>query len=91
MEVRNQLPACLLVTLLPWPMLACSCAPGSLGFCQALPDTSSLNRAVFIGKYEGFAAGLKVRIGAVFSALFGFRLGELKYLLAGQKIDGTQE
>ena len=48
-------------------------------------------RAVFTGKYQGFAAGLKVRIGAVFSALFAFRLGEVKYLLAGQKIDGTQE
>jgi len=48
-------------------------------------------RAVFLGKYQGFAAGLQSRIGAVVGALFGFRLGELKYLLAGQKIDGTQE
>jgi GT2 family glycosyltransferase len=49
------------------------------------------SRAVFLGKYRGFAAGLEARIGSAFSALGGFRLGELKYLLAGQKIDGTQE
>ena len=64
---------------------------------QGRTETSGLlqadfqnSRAVFVSKYQGFAAGLKVRIGAVFSALFGLRLGELKYLLAGQKIDGTQ-
>lgn len=49
------------------------------------------SRAVFLGKYQGFAAGLMARIGAMFGALAGFRLGELKYLMAGQKIDGTQE
>jgi len=49
------------------------------------------SRAVFLGKYQGFAAGLEARIRAAFGALLGFRLGELKYLLAGQKIDGTQE
>jgi len=48
-------------------------------------------RAVFLGKYQGFAAGLKARVGAIFSALFRLRVGELKHLLAGQKIDGTQE
>jgi len=49
------------------------------------------SRAVFLGKYDGLAAGLQTRIGAVFGALCGFRFGELKYLLASQKIDGTQE
>ena len=48
-------------------------------------------RAVFLGKYHGFAAGLKARIAAILSGLFGLRLGELKYTLAFQKIDGTQE
>ncbi len=61
---------------------------GSSGLLQADFQNS---RAVFLGKYQGFAAGLQARIGAVFGALFGFRLGELKYLLGGQKIDGTQE
>jgi len=47
-------------------------------------------RAVFLGKYFGTGAGLRARIGSVLGALAGFRFGELKYLLAGQKIDGTQ-
>ena len=42
MEFRKQLPVGLFVlTLLPTPVLACTCAPGSMGFCQALPDTSN--------------------------------------------------
>lgn len=61
---------------------------GSSGLLQADFQNS---RAVFLGKYTGLAAGIQARIGAVFGALLGFRLGELKYLLASQKIDGTQE
>ena len=34
-------------------------------------------RAVFLGKYYGFAAGLKARMAAVLGPLFGFRFGEL--------------
>ena len=49
-----------------------------------------LGRAVFLGKYRGFGAGLQARLGAVFGPLSGFRFGELKYTLPGQKIDGTQ-
>src|SRR5581483_161216 len=49
-----------------------------------------LARSVFLGKYQGFGAGLQARIAAVFGALFGFRLGEFKHAIAGQKIDGTQ-
>ena len=49
-----------------------------------------LGRAVFLGKYSGFGASLQARMGAVFGAFFGFRFGELKHTLAGQKIDGTQ-
>jgi GT2 family glycosyltransferase len=49
-----------------------------------------LGRAVFLGKYRGFGAGLQARLGAVFGPLLGFRFGELKYTLSGQKIDGTQ-
>jgi hypothetical protein len=48
------------------------------------------SRAVFLGKYEGFGAGIKARIASVLGPLFGFRLGELKYTISGQKIDGTQ-
>ena len=48
-------------------------------------------RAVFLGKYQGFGAGLQARIAAVLGPFFGFRFGELRYTIAGQKIDGTQE
>ncbi len=50
MEFRNRLFACLFLTLVPAPAMACSCAPLSLGFCQQLPDTSNATRAVFVGK-----------------------------------------
>jgi GT2 family glycosyltransferase len=49
-----------------------------------------LGRAVFMGKYLGFGAGLRARLGAVFGPLLAFRFGELRYTLSGQKIDGTQ-
>jgi GT2 family glycosyltransferase len=50
-----------------------------------------LGRAVFLGKYQGFGAGIQARLSAVFGPLFSFRLGELRHTLSGQKIDGTQE
>jgi GT2 family glycosyltransferase len=50
----------------------------------------ALARTVFIGKFEGAGAGIKARIAAVFGALLGFRLGELKHLLGGEKVDGTR-
>ena len=49
-----------------------------------------LGRAVFMGKYLGFAAGLRARLAAVVGPLLSFRFGELRYTAAGQKIDGTQ-
>ncbi len=49
-----------------------------------------LGRAVFLGKYRGFLAGIGARLAAVFGPLAGLRLGELKYTIVGQKIDGTQ-
>ncbi len=45
----------------------------------------------WIGKYGGFWSGLRARIGAIFSALGSFQFGLIKYLLAGQKIDGSQQ
>jgi hypothetical protein len=53
MRIRNQLSACLLLTLLPAAVLACSCAR-SMGFCQALPDTSNADHAVFVGRVTEF-------------------------------------
>jgi GT2 family glycosyltransferase len=49
------------------------------------------SRAVFLGKYYGFGAGMKARIASVLGPLAGFQFGELRYTLNGQKIDGTQE
>ena len=49
-----------------------------------------LGRAVFLGKYRGFGAGLQARLAAVIGPLLSFRWGELRYTLPGQKIDGTQ-
>jgi GT2 family glycosyltransferase len=63
---------------------------GSEGYSAAERADFLLGRAVFVGKYHGFAAGIRARLGAIFGPLFTFRLGELKYTLPGQKVDGTQ-
>jgi hypothetical protein len=49
-----------------------------------------LGAAAFLGKYDGFMAGLSFRLGAIFRALgrFDFRL--LGALVSGQKLDGSQ-
>lgn len=49
-----------------------------------------LAHATFLGKYGGFMPGLLARMASIFGPLFGFRFGELRYTLSGQKIDGTQ-
>lgn len=49
-----------------------------------------LGAAAFLGKHHGFIAGLIARIKFMLSALFRFQAGTLRYLLIGQKIDGTQ-
>ena len=48
-----------------------------------------LGSAAFLGKYYGFVAKFKYLLGAIFSALFTFKLGRLRYLVSGQKIDGA--
>jgi GT2 family glycosyltransferase len=50
-----------------------------------------LGRAVFLGKHQGFGAGLQARLSSILGPLITFRWGELRYTLAGQKIDGTQQ
>jgi N-acetylglucosaminyl-diphospho-decaprenol L-rhamnosyltransferase len=47
-----------------------------------------LSRAVYQGKFFGFGEGLKARVAAILGPLAGFRIGELKFTLSGQKIDG---
>ncbi len=50
-----------------------------------------LAHATYLGKYAGFMQGVAARAAAIFGSLARFQLGELRYILAGQKIDGTQE
>lgn len=49
-----------------------------------------LAQATFVSKYRGFLNGLGARAGAIFKPLAGFRLGEFRYTVSGQKIDGSQ-
>jgi hypothetical protein len=49
-----------------------------------------LGAAHFLGKYQGFFAGLRFRLAAVLRALTGFHLGEAAGLIAGKKVDGSQ-
>ena len=47
--------------------------------------------AAWVGKHGGFFSGLSARLATIFGALGSLQLGVLKYLLSGQKIDGTQQ
>ncbi len=46
--------------------------------------------AAYAGKYHGFGAALKIRLGAALSSLAGLRFGVLSAIAGGQKIDGDQ-
>jgi GT2 family glycosyltransferase len=70
---------------------ACVRHEGRTGYSAMEGADFLSSRAVFLGKYHGFGAGIQARIAAVLGGLAGLRFGELKYTLAGQKIDGTQE
>lgn len=48
-------------------------------------------RAAFISKYQGFGAGLKAMLASILGSLVSLRWGEMRYIISGQKIDGTQE
>jgi GT2 family glycosyltransferase len=50
----------------------------------------TLGAAAFLGKYDGFFAGLMFRIGAIFRALGRFDLRQIGPLMSGQKLDGSQ-
>ena len=63
---------------------------GSQGYSAAERADFLLGRGVFLEKYQGFGAGLKARLSAIFGALLGFRLAEFRNIVSGQKIDGTQ-
>lgn len=63
---------------------------GAPGYTPGEAADFLLARATYLGKYQGFGAGLLARMGGVFGSLVRFRFGEFKNALAGQKIDGTQ-
>lgn len=60
---------------------------------QDLPAAFAADRqlgtATFLGKYYGFPVKLKYMFGAILTAFFTFKLGRLRYLMSGQKIDGA--
>lgn len=65
---------------------------------QGCAEESALRKAdrqqgasAWIGKYGGFWSGLRAQIGAIFSALGSLQWGVLKYLMARQKVDGSQQ
>ena len=79
------------------PASASLILPATRALHHGRTETSSLRQAdfrqgaaVFIAKHYGFAAGIKARLAAIFSALGRFRFGELSALISSQKIDGTQ-
>jgi hypothetical protein len=47
-------------------------------------------QAVFMSKYAGFVAGLRIRLFTALRLLFTFQWGILRHVLAGRKIDGAQ-
>ena len=63
---------------------------GSPGYSSEERADFLLSRAAYLAKYAGFGPGLAARLGAIFGPLLGFRFGEFKNTVAGQKIDGTQ-
>jgi GT2 family glycosyltransferase len=63
---------------------------GSQGYSAAERADFLMGRAVFLGKYRGFNAGMRARIGSMLGPLVSFNWGVAKYTIGGQKIDGTQ-
>lgn len=49
-----------------------------------------LGVAAYLGKHFGFVAGLTARLSGIFSSLGHMKLGQLKHIVTGQKIDGSQ-
>jgi hypothetical protein len=49
-----------------------------------------LAHATFLGKYSGFMPGMVARLASIFGPLVKLKLGQLRYTLSGQKIDGSQ-
>ena len=65
-------------------------APDPLEGDPLLRADRALGRSFWLGKYQGFLSGFTTRLGAIFGALFSFRIKELTSLVSGQKLDGSQ-
>ena len=73
-------------------------APEAPSARALLAADSAIGASVYIRRRQGLFAGLRFRIATVLSALGllvtvrepGFQLARVKFLVAGQKIDGTQ-
>jgi GT2 family glycosyltransferase len=50
----------------------------------------TLGASAFLGKYQGFSAGLSFRLGAILKALAHFEFHRVSLLASGQKLDGSQ-
>jgi GT2 family glycosyltransferase len=63
---------------------------GAGGYDAQQRADALLAHAAFLAKYQGFVPGMAARLASIFGPLLGFRFGELRYTLGGQKIDGSQ-
>ena len=64
--------------------------PDPLAGDPLLNADRALGAAVFLGKYNGFMAGLGFRIAAILRALGRLDLRQFTSLVSGQKLDGSQ-
>lgn len=70
---------------------ACAHHEGRAGESTLRQADRKLGTSAWTGKYGGFWSGLRAKIFAIFSALGSLQLSMLKYLLASQKVDGSQQ
>ncbi len=49
-----------------------------------------IGTAAYLGKHHGFVTGILAHLKFILGALFSFQFARLRYLVTGQKIDGTQ-
>jgi glycosyltransferase involved in cell wall biosynthesis len=65
-------------------------APDPVGGDALLAADRAGGAAAFLGKYQGFMAGLTFRIGAALRALGRFDFRQFTALVSGSKLDGSQ-
>ncbi len=78
------------IQLYPGIRVAYRAEPDPLEGDPLLKADCALGAAVFVGKYNGFMAGLGFRLAAIFRALARLDLRQVTSLVSGQKLDGSQ-